>query len=86
MAPKKLTDVQAKALDEADSILERAFNEASGRVRAQREPGEPDPGGFARCLRCDCESYVAPTGSSGHTSLSCKRPGCGHSFFSHDVF
>jgi|EndMetStandDraft_4_1072995.scaffolds.fasta_scaffold1681192_1 hypothetical protein len=80
----KLTDAEVKALDEADSILERAFNEAAGKVRGIRRRDDVPPDGFLSCKRCDCESFVSPTSGSDH--LTCKRPSCRHSFFSHDVF
>jgi len=79
MAGRKLTDAETKALDEADSILERAFNEAAGKVRIIREGSNNS---FAHCLRCDCEYFVTPT----HSGSVCGRPTCRHPFFSHDVF
>ncbi len=84
MAERNLTDVYKKTLDEADDILERAFNEASGKAKVLREGRDPPEAGSTACLRCNCGGFVARTGS-GH-SLKCQRFGCGHSFFSHDVF
>jgi hypothetical protein len=84
MAPgKTLNDAQLKALDEADSILERAFNEAAAKIRTVHEGDTGDS--FGHCLRCSCGGFVAPTGTSAH-SLKCQREGCGHLFPSHDVF
>jgi hypothetical protein len=73
-----LTDVQRKALDEADAGLTRFFDEANAKLSAAGL-GRQGADGDARCLRCDCDGYL-----QGH-GLKCKRPGCGHSFTSHDV-
>ena len=49
------------------------------RVSGPKEP--PTNGSFAPCLRCDCEGW------QGRPSAAvCRRPGCDHSFFAHDVF
>ena len=87
MAKKKtLNAAQRKALDEADGILERAFQEAATKIKSARKgDGNGDNSSFGHCLRCSCGGYVAPTGTSAH-SLKCQREGCGHSFTSHDVF
>ena len=79
MADKILNDAQKKALDEVDSIFERAFQEAGQKIRSIRE-GNNDS--FTHCLRCDCEYYVTPTPASANPK--CARPGCGHRFSSHD--
>jgi hypothetical protein len=83
MAQKKpLNDVQQQALDEADSIFERAFQEAASKVRATRGG---DDSHLGECLRCDCGGFVPATGS-GAPGMKCQRAGCGHSFPSHDFF
>jgi hypothetical protein len=83
---KKLSDAQTKALDEADSIVERAFQEAAIKVKSARPGnGNGDDSSYGHCLRCGCGGYVPPTGIATH-SLKCQREGCGHLFPSHDVF
>ena len=79
MADKTLTEAQTKALDEADSIFDRALKEATEKIRIVR--GDTNNESFTHCLRCDCEFYMMP--QSGST---CARFGCRHPFFSHDVF
>ena len=81
MAAKTLKAETAKLLDEADSILEKAFYEASNRMRSATDH---KPGGTFACFRCDCQGYTGGPGGGG--GGRCRTPGCGHGFFSHDVF
>jgi hypothetical protein len=80
----KLTDAQFKALDDAEAIMTRAFDEARAKISAAGVPGE----GSTRCLvgPPHCDAFVQPTGGSGADRLKCKRQGCGHFFTRHDVF
>jgi hypothetical protein len=84
---KKVSDALKKAVDEADSIMGRAFQEAATKVRSARageNNGDGDPS-YGHCLLCSCGGYVSPTGAGPH-SMMCQRGGCGHTFSNHDVF
>jgi hypothetical protein len=89
---KPLSDARKKAIDEADSILERAFQEAATKVRSARagdDNGDDNGNGGVstsnHCLICTCGGFVQATGITPH-SLKCQREGCGHSYANHDVF
>ena len=83
MAKRTLTDEQRKVLDNVESSLSKALEDASARMAgAGFDPNEPPTNGSFGCLRCDCEGF---RGGPGIT-VRCRTPGCGHSFFSHDVF
>jgi hypothetical protein len=77
MAAKTLKAETAKLLDEADSILEKAFYEASNKMR---NATDHKPGGTGKCWRCDCEFYKGGPGGG-----ACRTSGCGHGLFSHDI-
>jgi hypothetical protein len=79
---KYLTDEQRKVLDEVEADLTRAFEAARAKKSAANFPG-PTNGSF-QCLSCDCEGFVSS--NTRPPRLFCARPGCGHSFFRHDVF
>ena len=87
---RSLTADEVKALDEADDILSRAFNEARDKSAVLRDASDHVPEGTLRCFRCSCEEFVSrPNPGSGSTrppSHICQRSTCRHSFFSHDVF
>lgn len=82
MAPEKpypkLTAEQLKGLDEAETIMTRAFAEARAKISAVGVPGD----GTTRCLvgAPHCEAFLPGPG------MKCKRSGCGHFFTRHDVF
>jgi hypothetical protein len=90
MAQKKLSDTLKKAINEADSILERAFQEAAAKVKsasAGENNGDGDGGVSTsnHCRICTCGGFVQATGITPH-SLRCQREDCGHSYANHDVF
>ena len=87
MAQKKLSDTLQKAFDEADGIMQRAFQEASTKVNSARAggPNGNGNGDYGHCLLCSCGMYVSPTGAGAHT-MFCQRESCGHPFGKHDVF
>lgn len=74
---------EREALDEAEAILGEALERARTRLRAAGvEHNPPREDGDFGCDLCDCAHFQR----SGPTSLKCKRPSCGHSFFRHRVF
>jgi hypothetical protein len=80
---QSLNDAQKHALDEAEAALTKAYDDARAKLRAAGlGPRDQSEGGSFRCLRCDCEGFQRAPGGG----LRCARPGCGHSFFRHDVF
>lgn len=88
LSRRNWTADQIKALDEADAIMNRAFDEA----RAELVPrGLIDDLEFARCLRCSCEFFLLqnPEGlvpGSEAPPLACMRLGCRHLVTSHNIF
>jgi hypothetical protein len=83
---RSLTPAATKILDDADASLYRAHSEVRAKistVRAEAASGHVGEGTL-RCFRCSCDHFVSSSSSGGH--LNCKRSGCNHSFFSHDVF
>jgi hypothetical protein len=83
MAGKRtLNAAQTEALDESEASLTKAYDEAREKLRAAGFGAEDQPNGSFGCLRCDCEGFRRPPGGG----LRCAQPGCGHSFFRHDVW
>ncbi|HEX8662724.1 MAG TPA: hypothetical protein VF744_01690 [Beijerinckiaceae bacterium] len=85
---RNLADYQTKVLDEIEASLTRAFDESRAKLSPIKKdfPGEGFPEeGSLHCFRCECPQFVQRPGG-GSSRLSCGRFGCGHSFFSHDVF
>ena len=72
MAQKKLSDTLQTAFDEADGIMQRAFQEASTKVKSARagRPNGNGNGDYGHCLVCSCGMYVSPTGTGGQSSFS----------------
>ena len=82
MATKYLTEEERRSLQPVLDKVEEAHRELE-RSLEKLGRGVPDEEG-ARCFRCDCESYLAPTRPD--RPKVCTRPGCGHAFGVHDVW
>lgn len=81
---KTLTAEATKLLDELDYLFDNAVAEARKKMPVLRSLTEHPPEGTLRCFRCGCEEFMSgPIGPGGLGR--CRRPGCGHGFFSHDV-
>ena len=81
---KELNAEAIKLLDELDALFDRAVYEAREKTAILRNFTDHVPEGTLRCFRCDCEMFMTGTGGPGGLGR-CRRAGCGHSFFSHDV-
>jgi hypothetical protein len=70
---KVLTEAQRKALDEADAIFGRAYEQVASKLDAAglRLPGEHQT---SSCISCDCPEFMP-----GDKPGRCKRPYCQHS-------
>jgi hypothetical protein len=77
MAAKRVVnDAQRKALDEADAIFGKAYEEAAVKLAAAglRLPEDGDPQDTS-CIACDCSGYMF----GGTPPGTCKRQSCRHS-------
>jgi len=83
LSPRELTAEEIAALDEADALLIRAFDEARAKVSDLH--GGDKLGG--RCIRCSCEYFIPrnPDVIPGSEApyLGCMRLGCGDLLTSH---
>lgn len=78
---------QSKVLDDAEAILDRAFNEAAAVLASGGLGDDIEP---SSCLRCSCEFFV-PRGpdiipGAEAPRLACMRIGCRHLYTSHRIF
>src|SRR5262245_52536679 len=81
-AKSALTSAQLKALKSAAARMAGAHTQARKSLAAA---GFEPENGSTGCLAPPsghCKSFKQPA----TPSLRCTRPGCGHSFFRHDVF
>lgn len=80
-ARTKLTSEQRKQLAPLLDQIEGKIDELTNTMRNLGVPGADEH--YASCLRCECDSFVSA--QPGRPAGRCARPGCGHSFFSHDI-
>ena len=74
-ANRVVNDAQRKALDEADAIFGRAYDEAAAKLAAAglRLPEDDEPQDTS-CISCECSEFMF-----GGDSGKCKRRSCQHS-------
>ena len=76
MAAKRVVnDVQRKALDEADAIFGRAYEEAAAKLAAAGLRLPADESQDTSCISCECSGYMF----GGIPPSRCKRRSCRHS-------
>jgi hypothetical protein len=78
MAYPTLTAEQKKVFDEVERTLSGPFENARAKIAAAAFHADKDT---LYCTLCSCDEFQHQSGSS-----TCRRPGCGHSWFRHNVW
>ena len=84
-AYRETTDDQLAMLDAVEKDINAMLEKSRESLAQARLPIGAEE--TTHCLRCSCDNYTRPHPESGaHRPSNCVTPGCGHSFFSHNVW